>query len=191
MAQPEHPPSNLVMRKPCPHCGNQTGTIKTVNGQDTVRCASCGQFCYNAPKTETGRAQRSRRTRPDIKPSQRTRILLRDNSTCVICQRSAAQCIEEGDTFDVGHLISVRDGKKMGLSDNDLNSDENLAAMCGSDNSGLSSETVPLRLAMRIFKARLINIEETDLGMKWRHENPPALPNLTFEKKNESNDETG
>jgi 5-methylcytosine-specific restriction endonuclease McrA len=127
------------MRSPCPRCDGLIGIIATRNGQDTVRCEDCGGFCYNAPRSETGRETRSLRTRPTIKTSQRTRILVRDNSTCLLCHR--------GDVpLDVGHLISVHDGHALGLSDADLNSDENLAAMCSACNSGLSSRSLPPRL---------------------------------------------
>jgi hypothetical protein len=67
------------MREPCPRCGCGDGTVAMVNGQDTVRCAECERFCYNAPRTETGRPRRSLRTRPQVSPGQRARILLRDN----------------------------------------------------------------------------------------------------------------
>jgi hypothetical protein len=40
------------------HCGQRDGIIVTVGGQDTVRCAVCRKFLYNAPRAETGRPQR-------------------------------------------------------------------------------------------------------------------------------------
>lgn len=137
----------MVMRAPCPRCGGDGGILATVNGQDTVRCAECKRFCYNAPRTETGREARSLRTRTDIRPSQRTRILVRDNSTCVLCHRSDVD-------LEAGHLISVHDGHKLGMSDADLNSDDNLAAMCAVCNSGLSSESLPPRLLAAALWAR-------------------------------------
>lgn len=138
----------FTMRAPCPDCTTPYGVIETVNGQDTVRCGWCGKFCYNAPKAETGREQRSLRTRPDMKPSQRARILQRDNATCVLCHR--------GDVpLDVGHFISVEDGQALGLTTAELFHDENLAAMCNSCNSGLSSETSSLRLFVSVLMARI------------------------------------
>jgi 5-methylcytosine-specific restriction endonuclease McrA len=144
----QQPPESMVMRSPCAGCGCLDGTVTTKNGQDVVRCAECGKWCYNAPRTETGRERRSQRTRPAIRPGQRTRILLRDNSTCVLCHRSNV-------ALDVGHLISVHDGRILGMSDAELDDDENLAAMCASCNSGLSAETLPLRLVMAVLRARL------------------------------------
>jgi 5-methylcytosine-specific restriction endonuclease McrA len=127
--------------------------MTTVGSQDTVRCAACNRHCYNAPRSETGRPTRSLRTRPTIKPSQRARILLRDNATCVICHRANVP-------LDLGHLISVHDGPAFGLTEPELFSDENLAAMCDSCNSGLSSATVPLRFLAAALLARLKNIPD-------------------------------
>jgi 5-methylcytosine-specific restriction endonuclease McrA len=139
------------MRAAC-RCGNETGRIETKSGQDCVYCLSCGKHCYNAPKTETGREVRSLRTRPDIKPGQRAGILERDNATCVLCHRADV-------ALDVGHLISVDAGEKLGLSKAELYDDENLAAMCQPCNSGLSSTPVSLRFMAALLKARLAEAE--------------------------------
>lgn len=131
------------MRAACRDCGSTDGTITTVGGQDTVRCATCGRHCYNAPRTETPRPRRSLRSRPRIPPSQRQRILVRDKRTCIVCRRSDFP-------MDVGHIISVRDGRTHGLSDAELFHDENLAAMCAECNSGQGSETFPLPFLMAL-----------------------------------------
>jgi len=136
------------MRSPCSRCDCPDGIIVTKNGQDTVRCADCDQYAgYNAPRSETRRERRSLRTRPTIRPSQRTRILVRDNGTCVLCHRSDV-------SLDVGHLISVHDGHTLGMSDAELSSDDNLAAMCSACNSGLSSESLPPRMLAAALWAR-------------------------------------
>jgi 5-methylcytosine-specific restriction endonuclease McrA len=136
------------MRTPCSRCRCADGIIVTKNGQDTVRCAVCDKYAgYNAPRSETGRGRRSLRTRPTIRPSQRTRILVRDNGACVLCHRSDAD-------LEVGHLISVHDGNLLGMSESELASDDNLAAMCASCNSGLSSESLPPRLLAAALWAR-------------------------------------
>lgn len=140
-----------ILRDPCA-CGNRTGRIETRNGQDCVFCAKCGSYRYCAPKNETGREVRSLRTRPDIKPRQRARILDRDNGTCVLCHRF-------GVPLDVGHLISVDAGRKLGLDDAELYDDDNLAAMCQSCNSGLSSKPVSLRFAVALLRARIASRE--------------------------------
>ena len=142
----DEPVSRMSMRSPC-RCGCLDGIITTKHGQDTVWCAECDRFCYNAPRSETGRDARSLRTRPTIRPSQRTRILMRDNGACVLCHRSDV-------ALDVGHLISVHDGHRLGVSDADLASDDNLAAMCAACNSGLCSESWPPRLLAAALWAR-------------------------------------
>lgn len=137
----------LMMRAPC-LCGCEAGYITTVSGQDTVRCGICHRGLYNAPRSETGREQRTVRTRPGISASQRARILLRDNQTCIVCHRADVP-------LDVGHLISVKEGREHGLADTDLFDDENLAAMCQSCNAGLSSDTVTTRLMLAVLKIRV------------------------------------
>jgi 5-methylcytosine-specific restriction endonuclease McrA len=147
----------IEMREPCRFCRNATGTMEMKNGQDTVRCAWCNKHCYNAPKSETGREQRSLRTRPNIKVSQRSRILLRDNATCILCHRTDI-------AIDIGHIISVQDGRAEGMTDTELFHDENLATMCDSCNSGLSSETLPLRILISVLKARIRNEDSPGAG---------------------------
>jgi 5-methylcytosine-specific restriction endonuclease McrA len=139
------------LREPCRSCGGSEGTITTVNGQDTVRCAECSRHAYNAPRIATGREQRSLRTRPDIKPSQRARIFMRDGSACVICHAGDTQ-------LDVGHLIDVKSGRAEGLTDLELFDDENLAVMCAPCNSGLGDQPLPLKLAIRILVIRLTSL---------------------------------
>lgn len=136
-----------AMRAPCPSCGTTEGVLIPRNGQDTVRCARCDRHCYNAPRTETGRAQRSVTTVHNaIKPSQRARILLRDGNACAICHASDRP-------LHVGHLLSVDTGLKLGLTDSELNSDENMASMCEECNLGIGNNPVPLRLAAAILTA--------------------------------------
>lgn len=152
------------MREPCPGCGCLYGNITPKNGQDVVRCADCVGFCYNQPRHESGREPRSLRTRPTIRPRQRAKVLLRDNNTCVLCHR-------HGVPLDVGHLVSVHDGRLLGLSDNEIDDDENLAAMCASCNSGLSSDTLPLRIVVAVLRARSAKAKplpaHQSLGTNW------------------------
>jgi len=136
----------VPMRGPCPDCGAPDGVIKTVNGQDTVRCACCKRFCYNAPKSETGRAVRSLSQRRNIKPRLRKEIFLRDGNSCIICRSI--------DRPEVGHLISIADGAKYGIDFDLLHSEENLAVMCATCNNGIGDETVPIRLIVKAFMVR-------------------------------------
>lgn len=139
---------SFQMRAPCKNCGHEFGSIEMKGGQDCVYCGICGKHQYNAPKTETGRAVRTVTTvHNGIKPGQRSRILLRANSSCELCHSVSKP-------LHVGHLLSVNDGVRQGLTDAEINSDENLAAMCDECNLGLSDEPVPVRLLIAILKAR-------------------------------------
>jgi 5-methylcytosine-specific restriction endonuclease McrA len=144
-----------MMTRPCRTCGNtSTGYLRTSNGQDTVYCRgpNGGQAehyaGYNAPRRETGRGTRPLSTRPGIPVSQRSRILERDNATCVICHRTDIP-------LDVGHLISETEGRNAGLTDRELYDDENLAAMCAPCNSGQSRRSLPLRFAIALLTTRI------------------------------------
>lgn len=135
------------MRRPCTACGGSLGRIETRGMQDCVFCR-CGKFQYNAPRIETGREVRTVTTvHNGIKAGQRARILERDNGRCFLCG-----CREN---LQVGHLLSVNEGLKMGLTEAQLNDDENLATQCAECNLGASDRPVSLRLAMAILIARL------------------------------------
>lgn len=137
------------LRRSCAACNGTEGRIETKNGQDCVYCATCGRWQYNAPKTETGREVRTVTTvHEGIKPKQRARILLRASGRCELCGKSDSP-------LHVGHLLSVKHGLMQGLTELELNDDENLAAFCDECNLGLGDEPVPLRLAIAITMARL------------------------------------
>ena len=136
------------MRAPCPSCDCMIGRIEERNGQDTVRCNACDRHCYNAPRVETGRAQRSSSTvHAAIKPKQRARILMRASSKCEVC---GARGI-----LHVAHIISVDSGLNFGLTEVEINDDENLLCMCEQCNLGLGKEPMPLRVAIAVLRARL------------------------------------
>jgi 5-methylcytosine-specific restriction endonuclease McrA len=136
------------MRAPCIGCGGSAGRIETRSGQDCVFCLTCGQWSYNAPKQETGREVRRLRTRPDIKPNQRARILDRDLGCCILCHRTDLD-------LDVGHIVSVQEGRELGLTDVELYDDENLAAMCAACNSGYGAASINPRLLVATIRARI------------------------------------
>ncbi len=135
------------LRRMCSYCGSLEGRIETRNGQDCVYCCDCNRFQYNAPKTETGRKERTVSTvHEGITTGQRARILERATGRCELCGAKT--------NLHIGHLLSVVDGMKEGLTEQVLNSDENLAAMCDACNLGMGRKTVSLRLATAILKAR-------------------------------------
>ena len=138
----------FVMRTPCPACAYPSGKIIERNGQDTVRCLNCNRHCYNAPRTETGRAQRSITTvHNGIKPQQRARVLERDRYTCL--------CGQKKGNLHVGHILSVEAGLRYGVTDEMLNDDENLVTQCEECNLGQGELPMSLPLAIAILRARI------------------------------------
>lgn len=54
----------------------------------------------------------------------------------------------------IGHLVPVAGGLMAGLSEAELNADENLAAMCAACNLGLSDDPPPLWLVVPLLRMR-------------------------------------
>lgn len=131
----------------CPHCGTAHGFITLTGTQSVLRCGGCERHLYNPPKTETGEKLRTlATTHAAIKPTQRMRIIERASGRCETCgSRLLVQ---------VGHVVSVADGHKLGLTDALINSDENLICQCAECNSGQGRGTMPLRMYVAILKAR-------------------------------------
>jgi 5-methylcytosine-specific restriction endonuclease McrA len=140
----------IVMREPCRGCGCPDGYITETGAQDVVRCADCNRFCYNAPRTETGKKVRTVQTVHEaIKPKLRARVIERATGRCELCGKGAA----EG-PLHVGHLVSVEQGLTNGLTELELNNEENLAAMCAECNLGQGKQTISLRTAIVILMSR-------------------------------------
>jgi 5-methylcytosine-specific restriction endonuclease McrA len=136
-----------ALRAPCV-CGSELGVVLERNGQDTVRCARCEKFQYNAPRVETGRVQRSVSTvHAAIRPKQRARILERAGARCEVCGAR--------DRLHVGHILAVAVGLSYGLTEVELNHDENLLALCEECNLGQGGAPMSLRLAIAIVRARI------------------------------------
>jgi 5-methylcytosine-specific restriction endonuclease McrA len=134
--------------RPCPDCQVVDAVVIPRGGQNTVRCARCGKHTYNAPKTETGEKPRTVVTaRRGVKPGQQARVFERDGGQCVFCRATR--------DLTLGHLVSVNDGVALGLSEADLNSDANLAAMCEACNLGLGRRSVLPRTYLRIMAATI------------------------------------
>jgi hypothetical protein len=142
--------SDFQMRAPCV-CGNTTGFVDTRNGQDCVFCDQCRKFQYNAPKVETGREQRSLKTTHDlITPSTRAKVLLRASGRCELCGKK--ETTENG--LHVSHLLSVDTGMNHGLTEADLNCEDNLCCLCAECNIGMGKVNMPLRLVVALLKGR-------------------------------------
>ena len=145
-------PEPYKMREPCRGCGHEFGRVVEVGAQDTVRCLDCGRHCYNAPRTETGKKVRTVQTTHEaIKPKHRVRILERANGRCELCGKGPDRGIE----IHVGHIISVERGHELGMSDAEINDDENLLASCAECNLGLGKQTISLRMMLKVLMARI------------------------------------
>lgn len=140
------------MREACRGCASPYGYIEKRGEQSCVFCGACQAWVYNAPKTETGERLRSVSTvHRDIKPRTRMAVFSRANGHCEICGADG-----EDRLLHVGHLISVDDGLLEGLSEKELNHQENLAAMCEECNLGLGRESVTVRMLMRLALKRQV-----------------------------------
>lgn len=129
----------LPLRNMC-ECGSVTGELRPNNGSNDVYCIVCKKYCFCARKDELDSTVEPRNDRiKKFKPKQKARILLRDSGRCILCGTNE-------DVLHIGHLISVKDGPQLGLSDDDLWSDENLATMCSECNLGLGADSVTARL---------------------------------------------
>ena len=134
------------LREPCRQCGGMVGRIVPAGGQNVVRCRDCGRAAFNAPKTETGESPRTLQTIRHVPPSQRTRILERALGRCELCASTQM--------LTIAHFLSVKDGFN-NLTDAQINSDENLIALCAECNSGQSHRTGPLWLFAAILYRRV------------------------------------
>ncbi len=139
-----------VMRAPCRHCGEASRGRgpRVSNGQAVVFCAECRRSVYNAPKTETGTPQRNIKSRPDLRPGQRERILERDGGECFLCHR------RDG-ILHVAHALSVADAKTIGVPEEEYMDDANLYASCEECNLGLKSRSMEARIFLRLIQLRL------------------------------------
>lgn len=136
------------MRAPCKFgCPTTKGHIVAVGLQDVVRCSLCNKAQYNAPRTETGRAPRTvQSTHEAIRPNQRARVLQRAHGRCEQCGST--------ELLHVGHTLSVADGHAQGLSDQEINSDDNLIALCAECNLGMGKRSMPLWLVVSLLRKR-------------------------------------
>ena len=132
----------------CRKCESEDVSIEEKHGQDVVRCNQCQKWSHNASRTETGRKARTVSTTHEaIRASVRAEVLSRATGRCEMCGAAVS--------LTVGHLVSVRVGHDYGLTDDEINSQENLCAMCDECNSGLGATPVPLRLAISMIRKRI------------------------------------
>lgn len=137
----------------CRRCGSDVVDVDPKGQHLSARCAECGTFSYNMPRYEVGLAPRPvTDVRPEISASRRAWILDRDNWRCVMCGRPAADDVQ----ITVGHLVSVKDGQRLGAEESLVWDDLNLAAMCDTCQLGLRDVSVSAvaYLALQLVRAR-------------------------------------
>lgn len=155
---------------PCPACGGQLGWIENVDGPLVLYCNDCaeplpspgGRELQEVADTSgilAGLAQQplfevpadpsqpSRTSRRAIPVRLRTEVLMRANFRCEWCQSSSAG-------LQIGHILSVRDGHRLGVPPHVLNSFDNLMVQCEDCNQGLGGESMPTWIVARILQAR-------------------------------------
>jgi len=135
----------ILMRSDCTTCSTSTGYVATKNGQDCVYCCGCGGWQYNRPRTESGREVRSIRSNAEVAPSQRARVLARDNYTCM-CGK--------GDDLHVDHAIPLAVAAELDFVDELIRSDDNLVTLCVECNIGKSVTLWEARMLYRILVLR-------------------------------------
>ena len=130
--------SDLTLRETCGWCGCSTGHIITKGMQDVVYCDNCDRYQYNAPRLETGRAQRSLTTRPGVPPSMRARIFDRFGHACIDCGGRPPEV-----RLELDHVIPRELAAEHGMLDELIDSEWNLAPACAECNSGRRTITGP------------------------------------------------
>lgn len=137
----------FIMRSSCHGCGNTVGYSKEANGQDVVRCNNCDRYAYCRPRAESGKSQRSVSTRPTIKPKQRQRILEAFAFRCVMCGTD--------ERLHVDHIIPLTYGFEAGMTDDELNHDQNLCALCEECNLGRPKNDPPsMAYLLKVWRLR-------------------------------------
>ena len=151
----------IVMRGPCQQCGTPDGVLEEVNGQDTP-CAAHGvrRFATTPPRPKLVGKRGRWRSGPTSPRANAPTSCCATAAHAIICHST--------ERLEVGHLISVADGARFGLDFDLIHSDENLAVMCATCNSGISDETVPIRLIVTAFMVR-VNRKQPGTGEQVRH----------------------
>ncbi len=128
----------MTLREKCKYCGCDSGHIIEKGVQDTVYCDNCNRWLYNAPRTETGKEVRTLKTiHENINLVKRAEIILRANARCELCGSD--------EMIEVGHIISAKWGFENGMTDLEINNENNLAAMCKKCNLGVRDNILPIR----------------------------------------------
>jgi len=134
----------------CCFCGGPTAT--RVKGPHIEEyCDECGRHQRFVKKSELGLATRSV-SRSKIKPKQRSRIIDRARGRCERCGVPAAKT-KAG--LHVGHVVSEAEGRRVGVAQEVIDSDENLIAECDECNLGHGKAPIPMSVFIAILMTRV------------------------------------
>lgn len=139
--------STHTLRSPCKSCGSTQGYLKRVGLQDTVYCEN-HTYQYNAPRTETGLKPVSLTDRNGLTPGQRNRVLSAYGHACFMCGARPPDV-----TLHIDHIIPRKAAHEAGLLDDLIDSEDNLAPLCSTCNSG-KRDTLDLALVIRTLTIR-------------------------------------
>lgn len=140
----------LPARFRCTECQFGYGVARPSNGQDSIYCVRCNKWTsWCRPKDASGLPRRSLR-RDGATPGVRARVLERAARRCEWCGSPES----EQDVLHVAHFVSVADGRDAGLSDDLINSEENLFGACEACNVGAGRRTAHVRMFVAILRAR-------------------------------------
>jgi 5-methylcytosine-specific restriction endonuclease McrA len=144
------------LKRPCKTCGGTDG-FAVLHGPGYLACCSrCEKSLggYFVSKVDMGIAKRSVRSQPGVSTTAHSRILERDRWACMECGRRPPDV-----ALEVGHLISKAQGQFIGMTAGELNSDENLYAVCQECNAGRSTRSIDPIMLFRLMRARRGNQE--------------------------------
>lgn len=130
----------------CKVCGHPFGELRQNELHVGLYCAECDTWQRWVSKRDAGVDRRSLSSRRNITPSVRARVLQRDGYRCILCGFGPPD-----KNLVMGHIISVRDGLEIGLTDGVLYDEWNLCTMCEECNSGLGERSLHLPEALRAY----------------------------------------
>jgi len=135
----------------CITCGSGDLEILPKGPHFAEYCTTCGtkQHAGWLQKTSIGMKPRSvQTTHQMIRPKIRASIIERASARCEICG-------VRGVLMHIGHFLSVVEGIAAGLTDEEINSDENLFCCCEECNLGQGRRPVSIRILAAIIRARV------------------------------------
>lgn len=132
----------------CKYCDSTKLSTRAKGPHIELYCQDCERHQQFVRKETAGVSKRTvQSTHAAIRPKDRARVIERATARCEMCGRRDV-------ILNVSHFLSVAEGHAAGLTDDEINCDENLSCMCEECNLGIGRNPVPLRLAVAIIRAR-------------------------------------